>query len=291
MERIGNLTGRALNRNSIPTTTQTTKPLPACAPESDAWQCPRCGASWPSGGWRRWFAPFGSRLVVEGCEGCLYRDLTQPEVRANTIAAYGLDNGRFADMTLEGYKPLTAKERDALAAAQLVAESWRNGGGRSLWLWANLCEPPTKRAFGKQQLTVTGCGNGKTHIAVALAKLALDMGRSVKIVAENELLDEIKASYDENAAESEAQIVADLGQPWLLVMDDVGAKAVKSQGWYQGILYGIVDRRYRERKPLVLTSNLAPDELAERLGTRTISRLSEMGVGVNLDGPDRRLMR
>jgi len=192
-------------------------------------------------------------------------------------------------MTLDSFEPLTEAERDARDAATRVAARWQAGVGRSLWLWAELVDPPQRRRFGEMERVVTGCGCGKTHLAVSLAKAALDLRYTVKMATEDELLADIKASYGDAAERSEAQIIAELAQPWLLVLDDVGTVGVKSVEWYQGIIYGVVDRRYRESTPIVMTTNLGPHDLAQRLGPRTMSRLSEMGVGLHLDGPDRRL--
>ena len=270
----------------------TTRP-PSPASEPDVpWTCPRCGEVWP---YRArgvaCFTPYGATDVVEGCEVCVVRDVVQPHIRANLIEAYGLDQGRLAAMTLESFIPLTQKERSAKNASLKVAARWAEGSGRSLWLWAAICEPPELRKFGRQELLYSGCGNGKTHLAVTLAKRALDLGHSLRLVAEDELLAGIRDSYGDEAERSEGQIIAELGQPWLLVLDDVGTAAVKNLTWYQSILYGVIDRRYKAERPIVLTTNLPPDELTARLGPRTMSRLSEMGVGVHLDGPDRRRMK
>ena len=37
-------------------------------------------------------------------------------------------------------------------------------------------------------------------------------------------------------------------------------------------LYSIVNQRYEDEKALVITTNLDPDELAEQIGERTVSR-------------------
>lgn len=277
-------------------TTPTPPPSPSSA--SNAWTCPRCGAGWPHEGLREYFVPFGQTARVKGCPACLWRDLTQPEVQANTIAAYGLDVGHLAGMTLAAYRPLTAKEREAKRVTERVAALWAEGQARSLWLWSAIVDPPEMREFtvpgqGKRLLPVSGCGAGKTHLAVALAKQALTLGHTLKFATEGELVDGIRASYDDKSQESEAQILRDYGQAWLLVLDDVGTADVKamSLNWYQAKVYAVIDKRYRESRPVVLTTNLPPDEFAARLGPRVMSRLEDMGGGVHLDGPDRRRMK
>ncbi len=54
-------------------------------------------------------------------------------------------------------------------------------------------------------------------------------------------------------------------------------------------LYSIVNARYEAERPIVATTNLMPDELAEQLGARIVSRLVEMcGDPLTLYGEDKR---
>jgi DNA replication protein DnaC len=198
--------------------------------------------------------------------------------------------GEFANMALENFKVLTPDERAALKAARGAARAWTQDARRSLIFYAALQD--SRRAFpGHGELHVTGCGCGKTHLAVGLAKAAIAAGRTVKLTTETALLRDIKRSYGDAAAPDEAVILADLGRAWLLVLDDVGTAAVNATLWYQDILYAIVNQRYTAGLPVVLTSNLIPDQLAERLGPRTWSRLLALAECFRLDGPDRRELR
>lgn len=70
----------------------------------------------------------------------------------------------------------------------------------------------------------------------------------------------------------------------LLVLDDVGAH--RTTDWWAEALYAVVNRRYEQKLPTVLTSNV-PD-LQVELGDRIASRLAQNLVFVVLDGPDRR---
>ncbi len=101
----------------------------------------------------------------------------------------------------------------------------------------------------------------------------------------------IRESYDSNGGTTQADILRELGRPWLLVYDDVGTANVKSMDWHQSIMYEILDARYSTGRPIVFTTNLGPPALAERLGPRNWSRLQAMGVGLQLDGPDRRELK
>ncbi len=93
-----------------------------------------------------------------------------PQIVKNTLAAYGLDQGRRANMTLESYIPLTANEAEAKLGAERVVARWAEGCGRSVWLWSPLHEPPQLRRFGDRVLPVSGCGCGKTHLSIGMAE-------------------------------------------------------------------------------------------------------------------------
>ena len=59
----------------------------------------------------------------------------------------------------------------------------------------------------------------------------------------------------------------------LLVIDDMAA--VKVTPWVLQELYLIINRRYNERRSIVITTDLSRDELANTVGWRVVSRLAE----------------
>lgn len=92
--------------------------------------------------------------------------------------------------------------------------------------------------------------------------------------AEPTLLDAIRASYAyEDGFE---QLVEKCATARLLILDDIGAGYVKkdSQEWYDSLLWRFLDGR--KDKKTILTTNLRPAELKDRLGFRSFSRLKEM---------------
>ncbi len=73
----------------------------------------------------------------------------------------------------------------------------------------------------------------------------------------------------------------------LLHLDDVGAE--NRTDWALEQLYSIINTRYEEERSIVVTTNLKPDELADQIGPRTVSRLTEMCPDqLPLYGEDRR---
>jgi DNA replication protein DnaC len=128
-------------------------------------------------------------------------------------------------------------------------------------------------------------GTGKTTLAMLVSKAALDAGRSVAIYSLPRLLNLLRESMD-----SESGMVTFMDRLTavdLLHIDDLGAE--NQTDWVLEQLYSIVNARYEAERSIVATTNLMPDELSERLGPRTVSRLVEIcGDLLPLFGEDKR---
>lgn len=75
-----------------------------------------------------------------------------------------------------------------------------------------------------------------------------------------------------------------------LLLDDLGAE--RPTDWTAEQMYGLVNRRWLDQLPTIVTSNLEPAALAEAVGERLFSRLIGDGaVVVKLAGKDRRRAR
>jgi DNA replication protein DnaC len=132
-------------------------------------------------------------------------------------------------------------------------------------------------------------GTGKTTLAMLVSKAALDAGRTVAIYSVPRLLAEIRSSYDADPGErSYMDLVRRLAGVDLLHLEDLGAE--KRTDWVLEQLYSLVNERYEEERSIVVTTNLALDELERQIGARTVSRLVEIcGDPLPLFGPDRRI--
>jgi DNA replication protein DnaC len=128
-------------------------------------------------------------------------------------------------------------------------------------------------------------GTGKTTLAMLISKAALDAGRTVAIYSLPRLLNLIREAIEDE--EGVVGFLDRLSCVDLLHIDDVGAE--NRTDWALEQLYSIVNARYEERRSIVMTTNLDPQELAEQIGARTVSRLVEMcGDPLPLYGEDRR---
>lgn len=118
----------------------------------------------------------------------------------------------------------------------------------------------------------TGCG--KTHIAVAILKSVIRRGFTGVYFNFTDLLSRIRDSYQEDGTETEGTLLNIVDHCDLLVLDDVGAE--RPSEFVRDRLYLIINRRYENARPIIITTNLDDDELRERVGERTASRLCEM---------------
>lgn len=75
----------------------------------------------------------------------------------------------------------------------------------------------------------------------------------------------------------------------VLVIDDLGA--AKASEFTEEVNYRLINHRYQNELPTLITSNVLPRDLAASLGERVASRLTEMADRVVLKGTDRRRER
>jgi DNA replication protein DnaC len=119
-------------------------------------------------------------------------------------------------------------------------------------------------------------GTGKTHLAVAvLSELIERYGAHGRFVNFNELVQQIKATFDPNSEESTAEVFDPLTRAELLVFDELGAQ--KQTPWVNDLLYLILNQRYVKRLPTIFTTNflLQPGRAeapAPSVGPRSLDR-------------------
>lgn len=133
-----------------------------------------------------------------------------------------------------------------------------------------------------RNLVIVGpVGTGKTHAAVAVARAAFDDTWNVMFAPMVELLEALRpGTIDGSSMLRSARSVG------LLIIDDLGSE--KSSEWTGEQLYSIVNRRWLEERPTIVTSNLTPELLGGALDERVYSRLVDNALAVRLSGDDRR---
>ncbi len=131
-----------------------------------------------------------------------------------------------------------------------------------------------------------GVGSGKTHIAVAILRAVVERGFSGRYCNVVDLLDDLRATFEPNAPQSGMEIIDGVVAADLVVLDDLGAEA--PTGWVHDRLYQIINRRYEESRPTLVTTNLTLDDLDRQVGPRITSRLCEMCQKVDFPDQDYR---
>ncbi len=110
-----------------------------------------------------------------------------------------------------------------------------------------------------------GYGCGKTHIAAAIANFAVSMGRPTLFITVPDLLDTLRFSYNDPETTFEARF-EEVRNADLLVLDDFGTQ--NATGWAQEKLFQIMNYRYINKLPTVITTNLMLDEIESRIRSR-----------------------
>jgi DNA replication protein DnaC len=102
-------------------------------------------------------------------------------------------------------------------------------------------------------------GGGKSHLAAAIANAQLIAGKVVRFLPVGKLLDTLTMTIRDGTTDT---LLADLIDCDLLILDELAAAhlAECASDWRFGRIERIVNERLD--KPTVITSNLAPDDLA-----------------------------
>jgi len=126
-------------------------------------------------------------------------------------------------------------------------------------------------------------GCGKTHLAAAVANNAVGNGIPTLFLTVPDLLDQLRFSYSDEEVTFEDRFEQIRSAP-LLILDDFGTQ--NATPWAREKLFQILNFRYINQLPLVVTTNLAIEEIEGRMR----SRLSdpEIVTYVRIHAPDHR---
>jgi DNA replication protein DnaC len=128
-----------------------------------------------------------------------------------------------------------------------------------------------------------GYGSGKTHLAAAIANECVSRGVPTLFLTVPDLLDTLRFTYDAEDVTFEERF-DQIRNATLLVLDDFGTQSATA--WAQEKLFQILNYRYINHLPLVITTNLSLEELEGRMR----SRLSDpdLVAHVHIHAPDYR---
>ena len=255
----------------------------------EAGVCAQCG-----GEVQPFWLPIPKRprwCVAECCPSCaetqeILRQLVRRREQAertlrDRIARAGLGSPYRASRTFATFRPVPGTERAMAAAAAFARQMVEAPGGVRRGLLFSGAHPSEPN----------GCG--KTHLALAILHevLGSDVARSGLFVQFADYLDALRRSFrraETEEAHAPEWVRFSMYEVELLVLDDIASAAVGRTGWQAEEICRLLNHRIEHGRPIVATTDVGPDELADRLGKRVVSRLYEACEIVPIDAGDYR---
>jgi DNA replication protein DnaC len=110
-------------------------------------------------------------------------------------------------------------------------------------------------------------GTGKTFLSNCIARSILKKGHSVLVLSSYLLIEMLK-----NAVFSGSSALKKLTEVELLVIDELGMEQMLNNVTIE-MLFMVINERYRKGLPIIVNSNLLPDQMEQRYTERITSRL------------------
>lgn len=178
-------------------------------------------------------------------------------LRAKTFATFDL-NRPLTPTVWDGAAFTVAAQRGFLGDAHRRCQAWADAPRGWLFLHGRF-------------------GGGKSHLAAAIANTGLAQGKIVRFVTLNKLLDTLTAALRDRTSDD---LIDDLIASDLLILDELATAhlAECASDWRFGRVERIVNERLD--RPTVITSNLAPDDLALP-GDLRAERIADRIAGVS----------
>lgn len=127
--------------------------------------------------------------------------------------------------------------------------------------------------YGQSLIFVGKPGTGKTHLASALVYFCVGIKRSVRMLTALNMIRQIRETWRKESELSEEQVIEDYATVGLLIIDEIGVQYGSDAE--KILFFEVLNRRYENKKPSVLMSNLPLPELKVYLGDRIFDRLKE----------------
>lgn len=237
------------------------------------WAIARCDCSKAVEYWKQHDAEQKAKEQAEQLE----KDRRERREKIEKLLGKSGIKKRFQNRTFENFITNTPERKKAYNIAyryaQTFSERYQNGDG----------------------LYIEGTnGTGKTHLAGAIALKLINDGIPVICKTSSDLLLDIKKAYEDEAVKESAVLDAYKSVD-LLIIDDLGKE--QCSDWSMSTLYSIMNDRYEDMKPTIVTTNYGADDLIRALTPKgfdntkilaIISRLRETSTVITMAWADYR---
>lgn len=173
----------------------------------------------------------------------------------------------FENMTFGSFDFDNADAGEACNEVEDWVDAWPDQTPRGLLLWG---DP----------------GVGKTHLAVAAMSALMEKGAPCMFSTVPELLEAMRDEYRVPGDGGYIDLVKHVD---VLLLDDLGTENLTE--WAQERMFIIINSRYINDLPTIITTNLQPYDLQFKVGGRIFSRIMGMTAQIEVRGEDYRLKR
>ena len=173
----------------------------------------------------------------------------------------------FTNMTFESFKP---QGRVGLGKNQML--SLENAYMQSLQF---------AKELNGWLLLSGGYGCGKTHLAASIANQAVSSGIPTLFLTVPDLLDWLRSSFSAEETTFSARF-EEIRNIQLLILDDLGTE--NATPWVREKIFQIINYRYLNRLPTVITTNLDMQRIEDRISSRLLD--TDLVLKVVINAPD-----
>ncbi len=205
---------------------------------------------------------FGKLVLCECRRNVVDEENRQRLVRLSNLSAFG--SMTFQNFKVEGRLGLGDQQVNSLRAALNTAIHF----AQTLEGWLLFIGP-------------YGCG--KTHLAAAVANQAVEKGIATLFLTVPDLLDWLRFSYG-NTEQSLEERFEEIRTIPLLVLDDLGTQ--NATPWAEEKLYQIINYRYVNQLPTIITTNQTMAEIDGRISSRLHD--PSLVTNIRINAPDYR---
>lgn len=182
---------------------------------------------------------------------------------------------RYTDCSLANFTLYGTSEQQAMQrhVVEAVRDYCRN-------IEANVADSFGVFLFGP-------CGTGKDHLATAVARAFIHAtAEPVRWVCGPELYQQLRDSFDGKRSEGEV-LRPYASAPLLWISDPLPVKGELSP-FESSALYRLIESRYSNRRPTMMTANLGPNEADRQFGPAVARRLRETTLQLYCNWPSYR---